>query len=137
MTYLLDKAVEHLERTMNQMTEFKLCEEMGLEPKAVFAFALESSEQVIKASDVEKMLQGGRAVESKMTYSWNEIRGSNSFSYTTTCERDDITKTITLTVPQKPKPVTKDEIIKTLKMYNQNGNLASEVLERIEKAGIE
>jgi hypothetical protein len=119
------------------MTEFPLCEEMGLEPKAVFAFAFNSSEQVIKASDVEKMLQGGKITEVTQDFSWNEIKDSAGLWYVAKNTKSDVTKSITLTVPQKPKPVTKEEILEKLKSCVGYWDKLEPLIERIEKAGIE
>ena len=99
---------------------------MGLK---VFDSILSNSDEVILASDVEKMLRGG------------ERSGSCSGGHITSHH-------LKLTIPQKPKPVSKGEIIEALSskhlevvMNTHSTNKIYErfsgLIERIEKAGIE
>lgn len=100
------------------MNEFKLCEEMGLEVLNTGQW----TQSIIKASDVEAMLQHGHSL-----YPLNGIHG--------------ISSGIILTKPENPKPVSKAEIIKGLKdiaVYGQeSGELRDRLVSRLEKAGLE
>jgi hypothetical protein len=108
------------------MTEFKLCEEMGLKVQEAPLL-----HPFVYASDVEKMLAGGRRDEAAEVCPNRHVVTGNYFDQ------------ITLKIPQKPKPVTKKELenqlwlaIQALKLFKLNDNLTP-LLERIAKAGIE
>ena len=118
------------------MTEFKLCEEMGL----VRLLDTNVNEPVIKASDVEKMLQGGQRIQANVDYTWNEIKDSAGLFYMQPKTKGETTETISLTIPQKHKPVTKEDVLQALKTLNILHNKfdhVTDLIERIEKAGIE
>lgn len=78
------------------MNEFKLCEEMGLE---VLKNGL-WTQPIIKASDVEKMLQGAER-RKDVAYYVREV-GSSGLG-TPVYSKDE---SLVLTIPQKPKPIS-------------------------------
>ena len=138
----LEKVRKHLKKMEEQleggfyMTEFKLCEEMGLERWGTYLLDDNKMETVIKASDVEKMLQCGQAGFAEFQWNFSNSNGDPM------PEKPSVFSTILLTIPKKPKPVTKEEIITMLKAIRANPvsfefNPVTDLLKRIEKAGIE
>lgn len=92
------------------MSEYPLCEEMGLTVKAM-SDACFTNAQVIHASDVEKMLKAGNRLEQR--FNWNMSVGRGPV-----ITEDTVTNTIVLTVPKKPKPVKKSDLISIIKALN-------------------
>jgi len=116
------------------MTEFKLCEEMGLKTLEHSWINDSFKFHVILALDVEKMLQGGRRYSEQAEWQSGPIRGPFQ-TYL-----GEKTEHISLTIPQKPKPVTKEDILQALKTLNVLHNKfdhVTDLIERIEKNGIE
>jgi hypothetical protein len=113
------------------MTEFKLCEEMGLKVKN-YSTGYNTDDIFILASDVEKMLQGGER-KKEVVYYIRET-GSSGFGHPVYAKDESLT----LSIPQKPKPVSKAEIVAILETFNVSEKTeAAKLIERIEKAGIE
>ena len=117
------------------MAEFKLCEEMGLKT-CLSSNQYVPGDFVILASDVEKMLQGGSRGK-KLLYTIKEVGGFSS--QVTDFYSDE--EQITISIPKKPKPVSKAEILDGLRYIAICGEESKakkqELIERIEKAGIE
>jgi hypothetical protein len=115
------------------MTEFKLCEEMGL-LVAAKGFYREGA-YLIPASDVEKMLEGGKQTRAVDYY----IKETGTSGLGTPIYSKNIE--LVLSIPQKPKPVTKEEIISFSKNIPTKATFLTdeikELFKRIEKAGIE
>lgn len=132
-TYLEKTWAEELKKVKgNKMSEFKLCEEMGLTKSLAYFVASDKDKSgyVIPASDVEKMLKNGlRIIQCDLQTGW--VGGPNQII------KGEPQRQFILNPPEKPKPVTKEEILKALYQASKSTWDFKDLISNIEKAGIE